>query len=69
MEKHSNYTLDSLYPCFHVFESLVKSMGASQLQAVFKKFKSGKFFEVARLASTVTSSSSSAKPGSASGMS
>ena len=50
MEKHSGYTIEELSPCFHVFESLVKSMNSSQLKAVYRKFKSGKFFEVARLA-------------------
>ena len=50
MEKHSGYNLDHLAPCFHVFESLVRSMGQSNLKALYKKFKSGKYFEVARLA-------------------
>ena len=50
MEKHSGYTLDQLAPCYHVFESLVRSMGQSNLKALYKKFKSGKYFEVARLA-------------------
>jgi hypothetical protein len=50
MEKHSGYTLESLSNCYHVFESLVRSMNTSQLKAVYRKFKSGKYFEVARLA-------------------
>ena len=51
-------------------------MNNSSLKAVYKKFKSGKFFEVARLASQVvapsgssrgTASASSTKPGTAAG--
>lgn len=71
MEKHSGYTMDQLQPCYHVFESLVRTVPNSNLKAVYKKFKSGKYFEVARLATQVTSSgtgttTSSAKQGSAS---
>ena len=29
MEKHSGYTLENLLACYHVFESLVKSMASS----------------------------------------
>jgi hypothetical protein len=29
MDKHSGYTAESLSPCFHVFEGLVKSMNSS----------------------------------------
>jgi hypothetical protein len=50
MDKHSGYTFESLSPCFTVFESLIKSMNNSSLKAIYKKFKSGKYFEVARLA-------------------
>ena len=77
MDKHSGYTFESLSPCFSVFESLIKSMNNSSLKAIYKKFKSGKYFEVARLASQVvgsssgnsrgTASASSTKPGSAAG--
>jgi len=63
MEKHSGYTLENLSACYHVFESLVKSMASSQLKAVFRKFKSGKYFEVARLAQQAPPSNS--KPSSA----
>ena len=59
MEKHSGYTLDTLAPCFHVFESLVRSMNQSNLKALYKKFKSGKFFEVARLAAQFSSQGAS----------
>ena len=65
MEKHSGYTLESLSPCYHVFESLVKSMNSSQLKAVFRKFKSGKYFEVARLAQQAPQQSGASKPSSA----
>lgn len=77
MDKHSGYTLESLSQCVQVFESLVKSMNNSSLKAVYKKFKTGKYFEVARLASQVvggergergtSSSKTSTKPSSAAG--
>jgi Cyclin, C-terminal domain len=65
MDKHSGYTVENLSSCYHVFESLVKSMNSSQLKAVYRKFKSGKFFEVARLAQQVVTSSATTKPNSA----
>ena len=61
MDKHSGYTFETLSPCFNVFESLVKSMNNSSLKAVYKKFKSGKYFEVARLASQVVGPSGSSR--------
>lgn len=59
MDKHSGYTIENLAPCFHVFEGLVKSMNSSQLKAVYRKFKSGKYFEVARLAQQVVTTTAS----------
>ena len=68
MDKHSGYTLDSLSTCYQVFESLVRSMNTSQLKAVYRKFKSGKYFEVARLAQQVVpSQTSAAQPNAANG--
>lgn len=61
MDKHSGYTFESLSPCFNVFESLVKSMNNSSLKSVYKKFKQGKYFEVARLASQVVGPTASSR--------
>ena len=53
MEKHTGHSEESLKACASVFENLSKSIVSSSLKAVFRKFKSPKFYEVARVASQV----------------
>ena len=65
MEKHAGYSMDQLQRCSNLFEKLVTSILTSELQAVHRKFKSAKYFEVARLAHAPTvapSGNHSAKP-------
>ena len=49
MEKYTGFSEENLKPCVQVFDNLAKSIITSSLKAVFKKFKSPKYFEVTRI--------------------
>jgi len=51
-DKHTGHTEDSLKTCIAVFENLAKTIATSSLKATFRKFKSPKYLEVARLVGT-----------------
>ncbi|CDW79874.1 UNKNOWN [Stylonychia lemnae] len=49
LDKHTGHTDESLKPCAQVYENLSKSIVNSTLKAVYRKFKSGKYYEVTRI--------------------